>query len=192
MSKIKTDPLVNEIHIDLTREFDALCISGKSIIGVIIQEESPGYQIPQIITSSRFSHVKIAVQDEQEHLCWYEFTKGGAKKSPLYKSLVSDEGLALVRPTVVFSELDIKIMRSTAWKLIGLKYDTPGLLGKLLHIIFGRKKWKRNPLSNSGYFCSAGVEFIYRAGGFRLTEYDDVRLNEPKDIYLNEQMERIV
>ncbi len=186
-------PLVHDISAERVREFDVVGKSGASILGIIIQEEEDGTLQPQMLTQSQLSHVAIAIKKDFS-LRWFEFAAKGGAFSLLSKYLHADEkeGLVLLRSVAGFTDLQKESMRWKVDALEGLPYDATGLVGKLLHLFFRRRVLKKNPLSGSGYFCSAGVEFIYRAAGMRITEYDDVRLNEPKDFLLTDKLERVL
>jgi len=183
------DTLAKQIDLSLVQEMDVICLSGRGVLSVIIQEETLQ---PLIVTGSPFSHVALALRPTGEELMWFEFAEKGGRFEDLTKYESCEKGLALMRPKSQFTNMGVKLCRMKAVKLAGTGYDATGLLGKLLHIIFGRKMWKKNPLSGAGYFCSAGVEAIYRIGGLYITPYRDVRLNEPKDFFISNELRRIV
>ncbi len=166
--------LLKKLNLSLVKEMDVVCLSGKGLLSVIIQEDTLK---PLMVTGSPFSHVALAMRPTGEELMWFEFAEKGGRFEDLDKYEQSEGGLALMRPKDQFLESAVKLCRMKAVKLAGTGYDATGLLGKLFHIIFGRKNWKKNPLSGAGYFCSAGIEAVYRSAGFFITTYEDVRLN---------------
>ena len=188
------DPLAKSIPENLIQEGDIGAISGKGFIAVAIQEMPDGRLMPQKLTGSRLSHIIIALRKDGK-LQWFEFTWKTGQFNPLSKYCGVEEpkvGYMVLRSVVDLRVKDIVAMRQKANELEGLPYDTPGLIGKIPHLIFRRKWLKKNPLSNSGYFCSAGVELITRAAGLWITDYKDVRLNEPKDFVLTDKLRRIL
>lgn len=190
-------PLVKLIPKEKVVEFMTVGVSGASALSFIIQVEKDAVSgeevlIPQILTGSVLSHVAIALRHNGA-LMWFESAEHGCQFVPLEKYLsVTKGGLCLLAPMVKFHLERRALMKAKALEIEGLPYDALGLIGKLWHLICKRKKWKENPLSNSGYFCSAAVELIYRAGGFKVTEYESVRLNEPKDFMISKLMRRVV